>query len=165
MDVDAYIDYCNTSINKFGSYIEAADGLPGLYYDAEEVKGYYDNIEFFNGLKEILKEYKELKSNLTKEEESTTNVDSEENSLIISAKDALMKSKNIIETEFKEEIEKIFKEIHKNVNSGNTSVYLDYAISDRATKYLEELGYKVNIETWTRETTEYTTDISWEDNG
>ena len=54
MTIDDYIKWANKEIEKNESYIEAADGLPGLYYDAEEVKGYKKNIEHYKQLVEYL---------------------------------------------------------------------------------------------------------------
>lgn len=61
MTIDDYIKWANKEIDKNESYIQAADGLPGLYYDAEEVKGYEKNIEHYKQLVEYLEDYKKLK--------------------------------------------------------------------------------------------------------
>ena len=58
MTIDDYIKWANKEIDKNESYIQAADGLPGLYYDAEEVKGYAKNIEHYKQLVEYLKDCK-----------------------------------------------------------------------------------------------------------
>lgn len=55
MTIDDYIKWANKEIDKNESYIQAADSLPGLYYDAEEVKGYEKNIEHYKQLVEYLK--------------------------------------------------------------------------------------------------------------
>ena len=58
MTIDDYIKWANKEIDKNESYIQAADGLPGLYYDAEEVKGYAKNIEHYKQLVEYLEDCK-----------------------------------------------------------------------------------------------------------
>ena len=58
MTIDDYIKWANKEIEKNESYIEVADGLPRLYYDAEEVKGYKKNIEHYKQLVEYLEDCK-----------------------------------------------------------------------------------------------------------
>lgn len=74
MTIDDYIKWANKEIDKNESYIQAADGLPGLYYDAEEVKGYEKNIEHYKQLVEYLEDYKKLKNSIKdiKKKEITT---------------------------------------------------------------------------------------------
>ena len=81
----------------------------------------------------------------------------------ISAKEAWEETQKKAKERIKYEINEIFGRIHDTINNGEDSITLGHYISDEAEKFLKELGYNVKMETWTRESTDYSTYISWKE--
>lgn len=79
----------------------------------------------------------------------------------ISAKEAWEETQKNAKERTKYEINEIFRQIHAAINNGEDYITLDHYISDEAEKFLKELCYNVEMETWTRESTDYSTYISW----
>jgi len=80
--------------------------------------------------------------------------------VIITAETARELTNNKLKSIREKEIIDIFEEIYNSIEDGGYDVVIEGIISDETTKKLQELGYKVEEETWIAERN---TRISWGD--
>lgn len=61
VEIQKAIEIFKKYVKSCESHLNAMDGLPGLYYDANEAKEYQERIEFYNKVIGWLEEFEDIK--------------------------------------------------------------------------------------------------------